>query len=89
MFRDQLRFRFQPMLDIVAGLRSRIHIIAVSLFGHFVRCGGEIFHGCRSGGSGIVLILAVMFVFHPVILGDVVVEAMGCNPTAFPLLLSG
>jgi len=51
MFRNQLRFRCQPVLRIVAGLRTLIHIIAVSLFGHFVRCGGEILYGCRSCGS--------------------------------------
>ena len=35
-FRQQLLFGLQPVLDIVTGLRSLIHIIEVSPSGHLV-----------------------------------------------------
>jgi len=36
-FRDQLRFRRQPVLYIMAGLRSLVDIIEVCPSGHFIR----------------------------------------------------
>ena len=36
-FRDQLRFGRQPVLHIVAGLRSLVDIIEVCPSGHFIR----------------------------------------------------
>jgi len=38
-FRDQLRFRRQPMLHIMPGLRSLVDIIEVCPSGHFIRRG--------------------------------------------------
>ena len=74
VFRNQLRFRSQPMLQIVTGFRSLIHIIVVRHFGDLVRRGCEILYGCHSGWSGelLALIRGVVFVFHPHILDRVV-----------------
>jgi len=70
-FRDQLRLRRQPVLDLVAGPRTLVHVAEVGGARHLVRRRHEIDFGQASargwqcwGGS--CRILSVFIMFHKV-----------------------
>ena len=42
-FRDQIRLRLHPVLDLVPGPGALVHITEIGTPGHFVRCGDEFF----------------------------------------------
>jgi len=64
-FRDQIRLRLEPVLHLVAGQRTLIHIAEVSFPGHFIRCGREThFDWIRSIRRFWGLRLRIFIMFH-------------------------